>query len=130
MPRLAPVAWLLRVVVALAVAVSAVVHLYLWNQGYGTGIWLGPAFLLQGIGGLVLAVLVVVWRSIWPLLGAVGFGASTLGGFFLATTSGGLFGVHSALDGWGEWTSLWTELIAIVVGIAAIVVERRHRPPA
>ena len=56
---------------------SAVVHLDLWAGGMKTLDVVGPAFLLNGVGGLVLGVLVLVWRHWLPLLGAVGFGVAT-----------------------------------------------------
>lgn len=124
-----PVAWPLRVLVALAVAVSAVIHLYLVaDQGYGggDGNWLEYAFWAQGIGGLVLAVLLLVWRSVWPLLGAVAYGIGTLGGFLLAVyLPDGLLGVQSVWGGWPEIVSALTEAVAIVGGLAAVVAERR-----
>ncbi|MBT0993628.1 hypothetical protein KIN34_04925 [Cellulomonas sp. DKR-3] len=123
------VAWPLRVIVALAVAVSGVVHLYLVaDQGYGggDGNWLEYAFWAQGIGGIVLAVLLLVWRSVLPLLGAVAFGIGTLGGFLLAVyLPDGLFGVMSMWGDWPELVSAITEGIAIVGGLAAIAAERR-----
>ncbi len=125
-----PMAWGWRVVVALAVAVSAVVHLYLviWQDyGGGTGNWLRWAFLAQGIGGLVVAALVLLWRSALPLLAAVAYGAATLGGFLVATTPGGLFGVRSVWGGWPEWVSAATEVVAIVGGVLALAAERRPR---
>jgi hypothetical protein len=124
-----PVAWPLRVLVALAVAVSGAVHLYLVaDQGYGggDGNWLEYAFWAQGVGGLVLAVLLLVWRSVWPLLGAVAYGIGTLGGFLLAVyLPDGLLGVQSVWGGWPEIVSALTEALAIVGGLAAIVAERR-----
>ncbi|WP_273652721.1 hypothetical protein [Cellulomonas fimi] len=119
-----PIALGLRVVIAVCVVTSAVVHLILWNDGMKSVDVVGPAFLLNGIGGLVLGVLLLVWRSVWPLLGAIGFGAATLGAFVIATTVG-LFGVQSRWEGTNEWISAITEALAIVLGIVAIVVERR-----
>ncbi len=126
-----PVAWSWRVLTALVVAISAAVHLYLVaSQGYGggTGNWLATAFWLQGVGGLVLAVLVLVWRSPLPLLGAAGFGASTLAGFLLAVyLPDGVFGVQSQWAGWQEWVSAITEALAVVFALAALSAERARR---
>lgn len=124
-----PVAWLWRVITALAVAISGGVHLYLvGSQGYGggTGNWLETAFWLQGFGGIALAVLVLVWRSPLPLLGAIGYGLSTFAGFLLAVyLPDGLFGVQSIWGGWPETVSAVTEVLAVLAGAAALVVERR-----
>jgi hypothetical protein len=120
----------LRILVAACVAVSAVTHLYLWQDGMKTLDVVGPAFLLNGVGGLVIAVLVLVWRHWLPLLGAVGFGVATLTAFLVSTTSAGFFGVHERWVGVPVWLSAVSEIGAIVLGIAAIVVERRRAPVA
>lgn len=130
-PRTArPVAWPWRVLAALAVAVSGAVHVYLVafeEYGGGDGNWLATAFWLQGVGGLVLAALLLVWRSPLPLLGAVAYGLSTLAGFLLAVyLPDGLFGVRSIWGGWPETVSAVTEALAVVAGAAALVVERRR----
>ncbi|QGQ20646.1 hypothetical protein GC089_17440 [Cellulomonas sp. JZ18] len=123
--RRRPVAWAPRVLAALAVVASGVVHLVLWQQGYFTGMWLRPLFLAQGVGGVVLGVLLLVWRSPLPLLGAVAYGAATLGGFVVATSPLGLFGVRARWEGWAEWVSAVTELVAVVAALWAL---RRERP--
>ena len=56
----------------------------------------GPAFMLNAVGGTIIAVLLVTWRHWIPLPLAVGFGASTLGasssppqsGFSASTSTG------------------------------------------
>ncbi|NUU19288.1 hypothetical protein HP550_18720 [Cellulomonas humilata] len=115
----------LRVLTAVCVAVSAVVHLYLWQDGMKSVDVVGPAFLLNGVGGLVIAVLVIVWRHWIPLLGAVGFGVATLTAFVISTTPSGFFGVHERWVGLPVWLSAISEIGAIVLGGAALVVERR-----
>ena len=119
-------ATLLRVLIAICVVTSAVVHLYLWQDGMKTLDVVGPAFLLNGIGGLVLGVLVLVWRHWLPLLGAVGFGVATLTAFLISTTPGGFFGVHERWVGWAVWLSAISEIGAIVLGIAALLAERKR----
>lgn len=118
---------LLRVLIAICVVVSAVVHLYLWQDGMKSLSVVGPAFLLNGIGGLVLGVLVLVWRHWLPLLGAVGFGVATLTAFIISTTPSGFFEVHERWVGVPVWLSAISEIGAIVLGIAALVVERPQR---
>jgi len=118
-------AWPLRVVVALCVIVSGVVHFLLWRDGMRNVDIVGPAFLLNAVAGPVIGVLVLVWRHWLPLLAAVGFGLSTLGAFTVATLPSGLFEVHSRWSGVHEWTSAVTEALAIVLGIVALVRERR-----
>jgi hypothetical protein len=118
-------ATLARWVTALAVLVSAVVHLILWNDGMKSVDVVGPAFLVNGVGGIVLAVLVVAWRHWLPLLGAAGFGAATLGAYTMSRTVG-LFGVSETI-----WTSeavisAVVEVIAIVFALVALAAERRR----
>ncbi|GEL98549.1 hypothetical protein CTE05_20960 [Cellulomonas terrae] len=108
---------------------SAVVHLDLWANGMNTLDVVGPAFLLNGVGGLVLGVLVLVWRHWLPLLGAIGFGAATLTAFVISTTPGGFFGVHERWVGIPVWLSAISEIGAIVLGVAALLVERRAPVP-
>ncbi len=120
---------LLRALLCACLMLSAVVHLDLWATGMRSVAVVGPAFLLNGVAGIVLGVLVLVRRDRLPLLGAVGFGVATLGAFVLATTPLGLFGVHSRWSGIPEWLAAISELGVIALGIVAIVVGRRAPRP-
>jgi hypothetical protein len=120
-------AWGLRVVLGAVVVVSALAHLQVWSQGMRNVAVIGPLFLLQAVAGLVLGVLLVVWRHWLPLLAAIGFGAATLLAFVIATSPVGLFGVHSRWTGAPEWVSAITEAAAVVLGLLALRVERRGR---
>jgi hypothetical protein len=114
----------LRLLTALAVLVSAYVHLKLWNDGFKHLDKIGPAFMTNAIGGLVIAVLLLAWRHwISPLL-AIGFGASTLGAFIISATHG-LFGLHEHWVGWEVWTAAIAEVLAILGGAAVLLNERR-----
>jgi hypothetical protein len=75
----------------------------------------GPAFLLNAVGGVVIAVLLVAWRHWVPPLLALGFGLSTLTAFVIAATVG-LFGVHEVWTGWAVWTAAAAEVVAVVTG--------------
>ena len=120
----------LRMLAAAGVLVSAAVHLKLWLDGFRDISVIGPAFMLNAVGGLVIAVLLVTWKSwIAPLL-AAGFGLSTLGAFTIATTSLGLFGTHEKWQGSYVWVAAAAEIVALVVGLAAVVAERRTASPA
>jgi hypothetical protein len=117
-----------RLVAALAVLVSAGVHLKLWLDGMRDLHVVGPAFLVNVIAGVVIAGLLVAWKH-WlaPLL-AAGFGASTLGAFTIATTSVGLFGTHEKWQGPYVWTAAVAEAVAIVTGLYAVSRERATEP--
>jgi hypothetical protein len=114
----------MRLVTAAAVLVSAAVHLYLWFDVFSGQAVIGPAFLLNAAGGLVIAVLLVRWRHWLPALLALGFGVSTLGAFVVAATVG-LFGVHEHWIGWPVWTAAVSEVVAIVGG--AVLLARTLR---
>jgi hypothetical protein len=103
----------MRVLAAAAVLVSAAVHLYLWFDGMREADVVGPAFMLNAVGGAVIALLLVVWRHWIPPFLALGFGLSTLTAFVIAA-SVGLFGVEESWTGWAVWTAAVAELVAIL----------------
>jgi len=124
-----------RLVTSAAVTISALLHLRMWFDGVRDQS-VGPAFMLNAVGGIVIAVLLLTWRHWVPLLLAVGFGVSTLGAFTIATTVG-LFGVHDHWTGGYVWTAAISEVVAIVGGITAawregylprLAVRFSHRP--
>jgi O-antigen/teichoic acid export membrane protein len=112
----------IRTLAALAVLVSAAVHLVLWFDGVRHQS-VGPAFLLNAAGGVVIAVLLVSWRHWVPPLLAIGFGVSTLGAFVISATVG-LLGVHEHWTGGYVWTAAVAEVVAIVAG--AVALSRDH----
>lgn len=114
-----------RLVAAAAVLVSAYVHLHLWLDGMRDLHVVGPAFMVNAVAGVVIAALLVTWRSwVAPLL-AAGFGLSTLGAFTIATTGLGLFGDHEKWQGAWVWTAAVAEAVALVAGLYAVAAERR-----
>ncbi|WP_024286071.1 hypothetical protein [Cellulomonas sp. KRMCY2] len=116
-----------RALTAAAVLLSAVVHLDLWAQGMSSVAIVGPAFLLNAVGGLGLALAVLLWRHWLPLLGSIGFGVATLGAFVMSVTVG-LLGVHESWDGVPQMLSAVSEIAAIVFAVVALAAERRVRP--
>ena len=116
----------LRILAAAAVLVSAAVHLYLWLDVFRHTDVVGPAFLVNAIGGTIIAVLLVTWRHWIPLLLAVGFGVSTLGAFIIAATVG-LYGVHEHWTGWEVWTAAASEVIAIIAAGTVLMQQARLR---
>jgi hypothetical protein len=120
-----------RTVAAVAVLVSAYVHLYEWLNGFRHTHVIGPLFAVNVVAGVVIAVLLFTWKH-WlaPFL-AFGFGASTLAGFTIATTSAGLFGTHEKWQGPYVWVAAISEAVAIVAGLVALSREyRTHTEPA
>ena len=116
----------IRLLAAVAVLVSAAVHLYLWFDGMRDADVVGPAFLLNAVGGLAIAVLLLVWRHWVPAFLAVGFGLSTLTAFVLAATVG-LFGVEEAWTGWAVWTAAASEVVAVVAGARLLLADNPLR---
>jgi len=117
----------MRMLAAAAVLVSAAVHLYLWFDVFRHTDVVGPAFMLNAVGGTVIAILLVTWRHWVPLVLAVGFGASTLGAFLIAV-SVGLFGVHEHWRGWAVWTAAGSEVVAILVAGTVLLQDYLLRP--
>jgi hypothetical protein len=116
----------MRMLAAAAVLVSAAVHLYLWFDVFRHTDVVGPAFMVNAVGGAIIAVLLVTWRHWIPLVLAVGFGASTLGAFIIAATVG-LYGVHEHWTGWEVWTAAAAEVVAIVAAGAVLIQENPLR---
>lgn len=115
----------LRIVAAVAVIVSAYVHLLLWLDGFRDEDVVGPAFLLNVVAGIVIAILLLTWQHWIPALLAVGFGASTLLAFTIATLPSGLFGVHEHWRGTYTWAAAISEVVAIVGGLLLLAASRR-----
>jgi small basic protein len=109
----------LRVVAAVAVLVSAFVHLRLWLDGVKDEHVVGPAFLVNVVAGVAIAVLLLAWRSWEPPFLAAGFGAATIVAFVISATVG-LFGVHEQWTGPYVWTAFVAEVVAIVAGLGAL----------
>lgn len=116
-----------RGLAAACVMLSAVVHLDLWAGGMKALSVVGPAFLLNGVGGIVLGILLLVWRHWLPLVGAIGFGLATLTAFVISTTPSGFFDVHERWTGIPVWLAAVSEAGAIVLGVVGLFVERPAR---
>ncbi|MCU1433147.1 MAG: hypothetical protein JWP95_2252 [Actinotalea sp.] len=126
-PDRTTVATVARALTAAAVMLSAVVHLELWAQGMRDVDLIGPAFLLNAVGGLAIALAVLLWASPLPLLAAIAFGLSTLGAYVMSVTVG-LFGMRGQLLlGVPEVLAAVSEIAAVVLAVVALVVERRRR---
>lgn len=106
-----------RAVAAAAVVISAVVHFILYLDGYNDVSVIGPAFLLNAVAGVVIAILLLAWRNWIPLLLAVGFGVATLAAFVIAVTVG-LFGFQETGGGVSQWIAALSEIVAVVAGVA------------
>jgi hypothetical protein len=119
----------MRILAAVAVLVSAAIHLYLWFDVFRHTHVVGPAFMANAVGGAVIAILLVTWRHWIPLVLGVGFGAATLGAFVTATTVG-LYGVHENWTGWEVWTAFVAEVVAILAAGSALLQENPLHSPS
>jgi len=100
-----------------ALALLAMGGLHVWLVFHGTGGILGVLFSLNGLGGLVLAIAILVTRGrllqIATVLGLL-FLAGTLLALVLALTVG-LFGIQSSLEYDLALTTLIVESIGVVI---------------
>jgi len=115
----------LRGLVATCVLLSAVIHLDLWDGGMRRLAVIGPSFLVNAVAGVVIGLAVLIVARPVPLLLAVGFGLATLGAFVVSTLPSGLFGVHETWTWAPALLAAVSEIGAVVLGAAALVVERR-----
>jgi hypothetical protein len=95
------------------IGASAVIHLHLWSLGYRHIHLIGPAFLAQGVGGLILAVALVAYRRLALIGVGVAYLAGSIGALLLSA-SVGFLGLHDGLDvPWAAW-SLTVELLGLL----------------
>jgi hypothetical protein len=106
---------------------SAVIHLELWTDGYRYIHIIGPLFLLQGIGVIVLAVAIVALRWLVLLVAGAIAGLATAGGLLL-TVYHGLFGYTESLAVPYTTLSLAVEFTAAFLFAVAAVLLALARP--
>lgn len=117
---------LLLVLLMFGLLGSSAVHLIEWGDWAKNESVIGPLFLVNVAGGIVLAAAVLVWRHWLPLLAAVGYGLATLTAYLLALTVG-LFGVEQQLTTSGEVWGLVTDGACIVFGGLLLLRRDWHR---
>jgi hypothetical protein len=121
-------AW--RLLSAILLLAMGGIHLYLVFDGVGGT--LGVLFVLNAIGGLVLAIAIMVLRGgLLPLAAVLSllFMVGTLLSLILALTVG-LFGIHEVMSFKLVPTTLVVESIGtIVLAITAALLVRARRAP-
>src|SRR6202050_50813 len=109
-------------------ASSGVIHLQLWDTGYRTIPTIGPLFLLQGIAGILLAALLLLWRRLLVVVVGAGFLISTVGAL-LVSVKCGLFGFMDTFAAPYAGLSVVLEsagaVVLAVVGTALVLGHRR-----
>jgi hypothetical protein len=127
-PRTGVAIALLRLAGAALLAAIAVIHGYLWQQGYSGIDVIGPAFLVQavlGVGGALLLLGVPPRLVPWAAtLGAL-FAAGSLAALVVSTTVG-LFGFVETTAATLWWESFWVEAAAVVTLVALVVLTTRR----
>ncbi len=106
------------------VATTSAVHLHLWDTGYRDIPTIGPLFLVQGIAGVVIAIVLLASRRLFAVVAAAGFMLATIAGLLLSVNVG-LFGFMDSLSAPFADLSLIVEsagtLVLAAVGIAIVV---------
>ena len=93
-------------------------------MGYRTIPTIGPLFLIQGLAGALLAVLLLLSRRLLIVVTAAGFMIATIGGLLLSTNFG-LFGFMDTLAAPYAGLSLGVESAgAVVLAIVGAVLVR------
>lgn len=105
---------------AAAVLLSADIHLALYFDGFSDISLIGPLFMLNAVGGIVIGVAVLAWRHWLPVLGAIGFGAATLAAYLTSRTVG-LFGVHEQTWDAQSVLAMVADAVAFVGGVVLLV---------
>lgn len=115
-----------RGLAAAGVLLSADVHFDLWYaNGFREIDTIGPLFLLNAIGGLVIGLVLLCWRHWLPALAAAGFGVATLVAFYLSVTIG-LFNFKEIATGEPQVLAEVAEYVAVVFGLIAAWMSWRH----
>ena len=106
---------------------SGVIHLQLWSDGYRSISVIGPLFLIQGAGSIVLAAATAVFRRVVLLAaGAVTMAATAAG--LLLSAGVGLFGFQESLAVPYAMSSLVVEFAGAAVLAAATALVLAARP--
>lgn len=110
---------------SLLLIISALIHLHLWAGGYQHIPTIGPLFLLQGVVGIALALVVTVSRQAMAMVAGALFALGTVGGLVLSIEVG-LFGFTDSLNAPYATLSVVVESAAVVIlGIAWLIVLHR-----
>jgi hypothetical protein len=106
---------LIRLAIALAVAISGTDHAYLYIHGYHHIPMIGPAFLVQAGVSFALALLILVGGPWWLQWAAAALAGGALGAFVLSRTVG-VFGFSET--GWEPAPHAAISVIAEVLTVA------------
>jgi hypothetical protein len=108
---------------------SGVIHLQLWSDGYRSISVIGPLFLIQGIGSIVLALVLGAFRRAFLLAAGAILMAATAAGLLLSAGVG-LFGYQESLAVPYAGSSLAVEFAGTAVLAAASIIVLAARAQA
>ena len=106
---------------------SGVIHLQLWSDGYRSISVIGPLFLIQGAGSIVLAVILALFRRLGLLAAGAVVLASTAAGLLLSASIG-LFGYQESLAVPYAEASLVVEFAGAAVLVLAARLTNQSSP--
>ena len=117
----------LAVIGAALMVWSGVIHLQLWSDGYRSISVIGPLFLIQGVAGIALAVVLAVFRRVILMASGAVMMAATGAGLLLSAGIG-LFGFQESLAVPYAGSSLVVEFASAAVLAAASAIVLAARP--
>jgi hypothetical protein len=113
-----------RIVAAVLVAAGGAIHLELYGNGYRSfpNHDLGRSFVANAVASFAIALGLVVWRSVWPLLAGLAVTDGTLVAFALSRTDRGIFGFteHGFNPSPEAVLTLLIEIFAAVILVALV----------
>src|SRR5438067_989773 len=104
---------------------TAAIHLHLWLAGYRHVPRLGPLFMAQASGGIVLAVALSVGRHTITVIAGALFMAASAAGLILSATVG-FVGIHDGLGVPWATPSLIVELVGLVFLAGALATRASY----
>jgi hypothetical protein len=109
-------------------ASSGAIHLQLWAMGYRSIPTIGPLFLLQGIAGALLALVLLLWRRLLVVVAGAGYMVATISGL-LVSVKFGLFGFKDTLGAPYAGLSVVLESVgtAVLTVIGVVLVRGQGR---
>lgn len=120
---------LLAIAGAALAAWSGVIHLRLWAEGYKDISVIGPLFLVQGAGTILLAVvLLLLRRLVLMVAGAIALAATAVG--LLLSVHTGLFGFRESMAVPYAQSSLVIEFagagVLLIASVILVAARRDH----
>jgi hypothetical protein len=104
---------LTRSLAAVLLLIGGIIHYDLWTSGYRSIPRIGPLFMANFVGSIVLAMAVVVSRRATVTLAGIAFAAGSLAALILSRTVG-VFGFSETI-----WTTQAVQTLASEIGAIA-----------